>query len=101
MASMIMVISLTQFALLSLGMMALKILNRASSSPVEPTSFAGFLDANGLVLYSLPVLWIAYATACGRINRGVMSADGARVLGVMLAAAIFICFAIVIVLPRA
>jgi hypothetical protein len=34
-----------------------------------------------------------------RINRGVLSAGVARVTGVLLAAAIFICFAIVILLP--
>jgi hypothetical protein len=99
MASMITVISLTQFALLSLGIMALKILIHASSKPVEPTSFAAFLDAYGLLLYALPILWVIYATACVRINHGVLSANGARVVGVIIAATIFICFAIVIMLP--
>ena len=81
--------------------MALKILLHASSIPVEPNSFSAFLDYYGLFLYALPVLWVAYATACVRIDRGVLSANAAQVVGVISAAAIFICFAIVIMLPRA
>ncbi|MDD5268376.1 MAG: hypothetical protein PHO08_14815 [Methylococcales bacterium] len=98
---MITVISLTQFAFLSLGIMALKILIHASSVPVEPNSFTAFLDYYGLLLYALPVLWIAYATACVRIDRGALSANAARVVGVIISAAIFICFTLVIMLPRA
>ena len=98
---MITVISLTQFAFLSLGIMALKILLHASSVPVEPNSFTAFLDYYGLLLYALPVLWVAYATACVRIDRGVLSANAAQVVGVIIAAAIFICFTLVIMLPRA
>ena len=97
---MITVISLTQFAFLSLGIMALKILLHASSIPVEPNSFAALLDYYGLLLYALPVLWVAYATACVRIDRGVLSANVARVVGVIIAAAIFICFTIVIMMPK-
>ena len=96
---MITVISLTQFAFLSLGIMALKILLHATSNPAPPPPFAAFLDLYYVWLFALPILWVAYASACARINRGVLSAGVARVVGVLLAAAIFICFAIVILLP--
>jgi hypothetical protein len=47
-----------------------EILIHASSKSVEPTSFVAFLDAYGLLLYALPILWVIYATACVRINHG-------------------------------
>jgi len=96
---MITVLSLTQFAFLSLGIMALKILLHATSNPAPPPPFAAFLNHYAVWLFALPVLWVAYASACVRINRGVLSAGVARVVGVMLAVAIFICFAMVILLP--
>jgi len=96
---MITVLSLTQFAFLSLGIMALKILLHATSNPAPPPPFAAFLDQYYKWLFVLPILWVAYASACVRINRGVLSAKVARVAGVVLAAAIFLCFAFVILSP--
>ena len=98
MATMITLISLTQFAFLSLGMMAMKIMIHASSTPDSLSPFTAFLDRYGLWLFALPILWVAYASASARINRGILSTNIARVAGVILAAAIFICFAFVIML---
>ena len=100
MATMITLISLTQFAFLSLGIMALKILIHASSNPASQPPFTAFLDSYGLWLFAIPILWATYASASARINHGVLSTTVAHAVGVILAAAIFLCFAIVVMLPN-
>jgi hypothetical protein len=96
---MITVIGLTQLAFLSLGIVAVKILIHAMTTPAQPSPLADFLNQNYLWLYLLPVLWIGYASLSMRRNRGVCRKPLAQLLGILLAAAIFICFGAAIMFP--
>ena len=80
--SMITVVALTQFAFLTLGIVSLKILIHSVSS--VPPSIRR-LDVISLWLFSVPVIWSAYATITVRMDKRPVSAVVAQTIGIVLA----------------
>lgn len=89
---MIKVLALTQFAFLSLGVVALKIMLQANPR-TEASEFLRRLDGISLWLFLVPLAWVAFASACLHQDRGVLRPRAAQVLGVILAVACFLFLA--------
>ncbi|MGH8047931.1 MAG: hypothetical protein ACREKL_11855 [Chthoniobacterales bacterium] len=89
---MIRVLALTQFAFLSLGIVAVKIMVHANGNSYIST-YLQALDDWVLWLFAVPLLWIAFASACIRINKGPLSAGVANATGIILAIASFLFLA--------
>lgn len=90
-------IALTQFVFLSLGVMALNVIVKITH---HPSPFAQFLAGQGWWLIILPVCWIAFEKVCQVLNKGFFRPGTARISGILLAAAIFGCYAFAIFFPR-
>jgi len=96
---MTLVISLTQFVFLALGLLALNILARVTSPPAHPTPLwlaVGFLVNYGYWLVILPILWSVIALIAGQISGGKAMQNVIQSLGVAIAAAIFLVFGAII-----
>jgi hypothetical protein len=90
---MIRVLALTQFAFLTLGIVAMRILVRANAS--EPTSsWLQFLDQWVLWLFLVPLAWVGFATLCVAYGKTVLPRI-AQALGVVLAILCFLFLATV------
>lgn len=93
---MIISIASTQFVFLALGMLALNVLLKAGgyASNVAGTfpPLALTLAHQGLWLFCVPLVWIAFATACLHWNNAVLNEKTARATGVVVAAAIFLIY---------
>ncbi len=85
---MIKVLALTQFAFLTLGVVALKIMVQANGN-VLVSPYLQRLDAMAVWLFLVPLAWVAFASACLHLDRGVLRPMVAQVLGVILAVACF------------
>jgi hypothetical protein len=83
---MIRVIAITQFVFLALGAFTINVIVRSGVQDVPPLS--GFLARYGGWFLVLPVLWMALASICESVNRGVLTQRTAQATGVFLAAAI-------------
>lgn len=90
-------IALTQFVFLALGIMALNLIVKVTH---QPSPLAHFLASQGWWLIILPVLWMAFDRICQAWGRGIFRPGLARVSGILLAAAIFGCYAFVIFFPK-
>ncbi len=93
---MIVSIACVQFVFLALGMLALNVLLKAGGyAPNIANSFspqALFLAHQGLWLFCIPLLWIAFATACLHWKNFLLNETTARVTGTLAAAAIFVAY---------
>ncbi len=65
---MILVIALTQFAFLALGIVALKIMTHATGSTLTPDRLETFSQYS-LLLFAVPLVWVAFASVCIRVER--------------------------------
>jgi len=89
---MIRVLALTQFAFLSLGIVALKIMIHANANS-SVSAYLQALNQWALWLFAVPLIWVAFASACTRIDKLPLSLGVARVTGVILAIASFLFLA--------
>ncbi|MFA5169099.1 MAG: hypothetical protein WC530_11285 [Candidatus Omnitrophota bacterium] len=55
-----------QFIIVSLGLMLLHLGVKVASSPGAVTPLAHFLEAHGVFLFLVPVLWILFANCLGQ-----------------------------------
>ncbi len=94
------VLALTQFAFLSLGIVALKIMIQANGRELA-SPWLQRLDGVALWLFLLPLAWIAFASVCFHLNRGPLRPKVAKVVGVALAVLCFLFLATVTFLPTA
>lgn len=94
---MIISIASTQFVFLALGMLALNVLLKAGGyAPNVASSFpplALALARQDLWLFCVPLVWIAFASACAHFQNAVLNEKLARATGVAIAAAIFVVYA--------
>lgn len=98
------VIAITQFVLLALGSMALRVLRNANALEGESTphsALALFLVDNIWWLVLIPAVWALYANIAGRVNRGPLSLPVAHGVGIVLIAAIVVIYALPIVFSGA
>ncbi|HEY8901117.1 MAG TPA: hypothetical protein VIM61_11960 [Chthoniobacterales bacterium] len=86
---MIRVLALTQFAFLSLGVVVLKIMLQANPG-LDGSSYLLRLDRIALWLFVVPLVWVAFASACVNLDRGILRPKLAQALGVLLAIACFL-----------
>lgn len=93
---MIISIASTQFVFLALGMLALNVLLKSGGyAPNVASSFpqiALTLAHQGLWLFCVPILWIAFAAACTHFKNAVFNETLARISGVAIASAIFLLY---------
>jgi hypothetical protein len=91
------VIALTQFAFLTLSIVFLKIMIHANSD-LRISRYLRTLDKIALWLFLVPVMWIAFAFFCSRINKAPLTriAYGLRII---LAIFCFLFLATVTLLP--
>lgn len=86
---MILVIALTQFAFLTLGIAALKILVRSDAgSSIAPHWIS--LNQWSILLFLIPIIWTGFASACQMVNKGPLNLNVARIIGVIVAIACFL-----------
>ena len=91
------IIALTQFAFLTLSIVFLKIMIHANSD-LRISRYLQTLDSMALWLFLIPVVWIAFASLCSRINKAPLTKI-AYALGVILAIFCFLFLATVTFLP--
>ena len=84
------IIALTQFAFLTLGIVFLKILIQANSD-YRVSKYLQTLDRIALWLFAIPIVWIAFAFVCSRMNRAPITPRIAYGVGIVIAALAF-CF---------
>ena len=92
------IIALTQFAFLTLGIVFLKILIQANSD-YRVSKYLQTLDRIALWLFAIPIVWIAFAFVCSRINRPPLTPRVAYGVGIIIAALSFLFLATVTLLP--
>jgi hypothetical protein len=95
---MINVIALTQFAFLTLGIVSLKIMLQ-SNGTAAVSHYLQTLNGVSLWLFAIPLIWIAFASACFHINRGPLKPMVGNVIGVALAVLSFLFLVTVTFLP--
>lgn len=95
---MILVIALTQFAFLTLGIALLKILVHSDTGSTMASHWVA-LNPWSIWLFLIPVLWTGFASACQMVNRGPLNLDVARITGVIVAVACFLFLIAVTFLP--
>ncbi len=84
---MIRVLALTQFAFLALGIVAFKIMVHADTT--VPPSLES-LNQWSLWLFAIPLVWVAFASLCGHLEKAPLSSAVARVIGVIVAVLCFL-----------
>lgn len=93
---MILSIASLQFVFLALGILALNVLLKSGGYAANVAGsfppLAVFLAHQGLWLFCIPLGWVCFATACTFWNKGPLTDSIARVTGVVIAAAIFLCY---------
>jgi hypothetical protein len=93
---MILTIGLTQFVFVSLGLLTVNVLLKASgfAANVESSfpAFSVWMARDGAWLFALPMLWVALALFCEQAIRGTFSEKLARASGVVFAIAIFAAY---------
>jgi hypothetical protein len=92
------IIALTQFAFLTLGIVFLKIMIGANSD-YRISEYLQTLDTIALWLFAIPIVWIAFASLCSRINRAPLIPRVAYRVGIIIAGLCFLFLATVTVLP--
>ena len=84
-------IGCTQFVFLSLGILALNVLLKASGYAANVAesfpSLTVYLAQHGLWIFCVPLAWVAVAALCARINTSLANSI-ARVSGIVVAIAI-------------
>ena len=90
---MIRVLALTQFAFLTLGIVALKILVQANGA-LTTSPWHQFLDRWALWLFVIPPLWVGFASICLAYGSAALPRI-AQALGVVLAVLCFLFLATV------
>ncbi len=88
------VIGLTQFVFLSLGIMAVKIITKASGGQTTP--LAEFLAQHGLWLFLVPVIWLVTANVVTLQRKTAGLQQAFQILGILLTMAIFAVFGMAI-----
>ena len=86
---MILVIALTQFAFLTLGIAILKILVHADPGSAMASHWTA-LNQWSIGLFLIPIIWTGFASACQMVNKGPLKSDVARITGVIVAIACFL-----------
>ncbi|MDX2080939.1 MAG: hypothetical protein SFU53_09155 [Terrimicrobiaceae bacterium] len=93
---MILSLGFTQFVLLSLGILALKVLLKAGGYAANVADtfppFAVFLANQGIWLFSVPLAWVAFGMMCVTVNRGPLRPVVAQWSGVAVVLAIIACY---------
>lgn len=93
---MILSIASTQFVFLALGILALNVLLKAGGYASNVASsfppLAITLAHQGLWLFAVPLLWVAFATACVKCQNALLNESTARITGTLTAAAIFLAY---------
>lgn len=93
---MILSLASTQFVFLALGILALNVLLKAGGYAANVAGsfppLAITLAHQGLWLFCIPLLWVAFATACVRSKNAIFNEATARTTGVLTAAAIFLAY---------
>jgi hypothetical protein len=93
---MILSLGFAQFALISLGILALNVLLKANGYAENIASsfppLAVLLGRHGLWILAVPLAWVAFATICERAGKGGINDKVARVTGVGLIVAIIAVF---------
>ena len=92
------IIALTQLAFLTLGIVFLKILIQANSD-YRVSQYLQTLDRVALWLFTIPIVWIAFAFLCSRINRAPFVPRVAYGVGIIIAVLCFLFLATVTLLP--
>ena len=92
------VIALTQFAFLTLGIVFLKIMIQANSD-YQVSRYLQTLNRIALWLFAIPIVWIAFAFLCSRINRAPLIPRVAYGVGIVVAVLCFLFLATVTLLP--
>jgi hypothetical protein len=95
---MINVIALTQFAFLTLSIVFLKIMIHADSD-LRISRYLQTLDRIALWLFLIPVVWIAFASLCSRINKPPLTGRVAYWVGIIIAVLCFLFLATVTLIP--
>lgn len=90
---MIRVLALTQFAFLTLGIVALKILVQANGA-IRTSSYLQFLNQWALWLFAVPLIWVAFASLCVAYGNSILPRI-AQATGVALAILCFLFLATV------
>lgn len=89
---MILSIAFTQFIVVSLGILAVNVLLKATgynpslAASYDPVTIA--VSSWGLALLATPLAWTAFASLCSHINRPPLTAATARASGILLALAL-------------
>jgi len=89
---MILVIALTQFVFISLGIMALKIMVMASTNDATIPPHVAQLNAYGIWLFCIPFAWMLLAQCAVIFSKGPIAVNIARVTGVILCVLIFVVY---------
>ena len=95
---MINVIALTQFAFLTLSIVFLKIMIHANSD-LRVSKYLQTLDSITLWFFAVPIVWIAFAALCSRINRAPLTPRIAYWVGISIAVLCFLFLATITLLP--
>lgn len=95
---MINVIALTQFAFLTLGIVFLKIMIHAHSD-LQVSGYLQSLNRIALWFFATPIVWIAFASLCSRIDRAPLTPRMTYWVGIIIAVLCFLFPATVTLLP--
>jgi len=93
---MILVISLTQLAFISLAIVFARILFRADRAEAA-TGFELWVQHHGMWLFLVPLAWVILAQVCERVRKAPLSPPVARAIGVALSVAAFVFLLVVTV----
>jgi len=85
---MVRVLVLTQFAFLALGIISLKIMLQANGR-LAVSPYLQALNHWVLYLFAVPLVWLAFASICGHVEKIPLTSRVARVIGVLVAIACF------------
>ncbi len=93
---MILVLALTQFAFISLGIMALHVMVSANADPSTIPPHIAQLDSIGIWLFLIPFVWMFLAQCTILLSKKGTAVDVARVSGAVIAAVVFLVYAVAV-----